>query len=259
MGFFANLKGQKAYALHGKNDYEGARKLYEEAMAAGMNDPRLILAYSVLLLRTEEYQKAREVLVQMQKLPGLNGEFKAQMFMNYAVCCHMLGDTAKAITLLERQCGKSPNGVMYQTLGYLYVEYYDASKPYTPIEVDDNDDKFFTEKKVLTREEAIAKILAFNEEAIAYDDEDAICLDNLGQTYYRVLNDKETAKQWFDKAHEAKPEQIDTLWFLSRYDLENGDTAAAIEKLETAAEGRFSPLNYARPEKIKAEIARLKG
>ena len=69
---------------------------------------------------------------------------------------------------------------------------------------------------MLTREEAIAKILAFNEEAIAYDDEDAICLDNLGQTYYRVLNDKETAKQWFDKAHEAKPEQIDTLWFLSR-------------------------------------------
>ena len=30
MGFFANLKGQKAYALHGKNDYEGARKILDE-------------------------------------------------------------------------------------------------------------------------------------------------------------------------------------------------------------------------------------
>ena len=35
MCFFANLKGQKAMSLHGKNDYEGARKLYQEAYEAG--------------------------------------------------------------------------------------------------------------------------------------------------------------------------------------------------------------------------------
>ena len=101
------------------------------------------------------------------------------------------------------------------------------------------------------------KVLAYNEEAVAYDDEDPICLDNLAQTYYRVLGDKEKAKEWFDKAIAVKANQIDTLWFLSRYDLEKGDTAAAIEKLETAVKGRFSPLNYARPEMIKAELERL--
>lgn len=259
MGFFTNLKGQKAYALHGKDDYQGAKKLYEEAMEAGMNDPRLMLAYSVLLLRIEEYQKAREVLLKVQKLPGLNNEFKNQMFMNYSVCSHMLGDTAKAITLLEKRCGKNPNGVLYQTLGYLYVDYYDASKPYTPIADDSDDDKFFSEKQQLTHEEAVAKVLAFNQEAVAYDDEDPICLDNLAQTYYRVLGDKAAAREWFNKAHELKPGQIDTLWFLSRYDLEDGNTAAAIEKLETASEGRFSPLNFARPEMIKAELDRLQG
>ena len=102
-------------------------------------------------------------------------------------------------------------------------------------------------------------MLAYNEEAIAYDDEDPICLDNLAQTYYRVIGDKVKAKEWFDKAIAIKENQIDTLWFLSRYDLEEGNTAAAIEKLETAAEGRFSPLNYARPEMIAAELKRLQG
>ena len=35
--------------------------------------------------------------------------------------------------------------------------------------------------------------------------------------------------------------------------------AAALEKLEKAAEGRFSPLNYCTKERVLEEIARLKG
>ena len=88
------------------------------------------------------------------------------------------------------------------------------------------------------------KTLKYNQEAVDYDDEDSICLDNLGQTWYRVMSDPEKAKEWFDKAHAVKPEQIDTLYFLSRYDLARGDRKAAAEKLETALEGRFSALNY---------------
>ena len=72
------------------------------------------------------------------------------------------------------------------------------------------------------------------------------------------MNDKAAAKEWFDKAHAEKPGQIDSLWFLSRYDVEAGDTAAAIEKLETAMEGNFSPLNYADKAMIEAELKRLK-
>lgn len=92
---------------------------------------------------------------------------------------------------------------------------------------------------------------------MAYDDEDPICLDNMGQTYYRLVGDKAKAKEYFDAAHKIKPGQIDTLWFLSRYDLEAGDTAAALEKLRTALEGRFSPMNYASKEMVEKEIQRL--
>ena len=85
-----------------------------------------------------------------------------------------------------------------------------------------------------------------------------MCLDNMGQFLYRILGDKEGAKPWFEKAITFKEGQIDTLWFLSRYDLENGDAAAALAKLEKAAEGRFSPLNFATKEGVQAEIDRLK-
>ena len=89
------------------------------------------------------------------------------------------------------------------------------------------------------------------------DDEDSICLDNMGQLYYRVLNDKEKALEYFKKALEYKDSQIDTLYFLSRYDLEAGDREAAKEKLEKALGGRFSPLNYATKDLIQKELEQL--
>ena len=55
-----------------------------------------------------------------------------------------------------------------------------------------------------------------------------------------------------------KPGQIDTLWFLSRYDVEEGNNADAVKKLETALNGRFSPLNKVTKQEVEAEIERLK-
>ena len=75
------------------------------------------------------------------------------------------------------------------------------------------------------------KARAFCMEAVEYDYEDAVCLDNLGQFFYRVCGDPAAAKEWFDKAIAVKPGQIDTLWFLSRYDLEAGNKEAAFENI----------------------------
>jgi len=107
-------------------------------------------------------------------------------------------------------------------------------------------------------QEKIDKAVKLIDDSLEYDDEDPVCLDNKGQFLYRVMGDKAAAKEWFDKAHEEKPNQIDSLWFLSRYDLDNGDKDAAIEKLETALEGRFSPLNFVDKATVQAEVDRLK-
>ena len=50
---------------------------------------------------------------------------------------------------------------------------------------------------------------------------------------------------------------MDSLYFLSRYDLEAGDREAAKKKLGKALEGRFSPLNYVTKELIQKELDQL--
>lgn len=278
MGFLTQIKANKAYRLQQKGQNEEARKLYEEAFAEGMNDPRYNLAYALMIIREGEYQKAKEFLVKHQKAPGMTPSQRVTLLVDYAACCFRLGDVDKGINTLEQQFRKGETGQLYQTLGYLYVEKYDAAKrpdfeeqteaPGEPEETAVTEetaaaeDTEETEKTLSPREaweEGRKKAEDFIRKSVEYDDEDPICLDNMGQFIYRVLEDKAGAREWFDKAYALKDSQIDTLYFLSRYDEEAGDRKAALEKLEKAAGGRFSPLNYCSRETVQKEIERLKG
>lgn len=274
MGFMASLKAQMAMRAHGKGDLEKAKALYQEAIDKGVLEARPMLAYALILIREGKYEEAMALLLKAQKAPDLTPDRKTQLFVDYAACCAKTGQLDKGVKLLERQHERTPIGISYQTLGYLYVEQLAAGKPVAdestvvmvpgPHEFSDpvpGEGLTVEEKQAILDEQWAAKVEKARkllEDSIEYDDEDPVCLDNMAQFLYRVMGDKAAAKEWFDKAHEEKPGQIDSLWFLSRYDLEKGDKSAAIEKLETALEGRFSPLNYADKAMIEAEIARLK-
>lgn len=280
MGFMATIKAQQAMRAHGKGDLEQAKKLYEEAIDKGLMSARPMLGYAILLIREGSYDKAMPLLIKAQKCPDLTPDQKSQLFVDYAACLMKKGELDKAIHLLEKQHNRAPIGLTYQTLGYMYVEKYSGAKPVAEAapekaaeapEMPENADTEASaeaaeeQMKVKTQEdidrewqEGIDKMFAFIQESVDYDDEDPICLDNLGQAYYRVTGEKDKAKEWFEKAHAEKDSQIDTLWFLSRYDLEAGDKAAAIAKLEKALEGRFSPLNFCTKEMVREEVERLK-
>lgn len=280
MGFMATIKAQQAMRAHGKGDLEQAKKLYEEAIDKGLMSARPMLGYAILLIREGSYDKAMPLLIKAQKCPDLTPDQKSQLFVDYAACLMKKGELDKAIHLLEKQHNRAPIGLTYQTLGYMYVEKYSGAKPVAEAapekaaeapEMSENADTEASaeaaeeQMKVKTQEdidcewqEGIDKMFAFIQESVDYDDEDPICLDNLGQAYYRVTGEKDKAKEWFEKAHAEKDSQIDTLWFLSRYDLEAGDKAAAIAKLEKALEGRFSPLNFCTKEMVQEEVERLK-
>lgn len=277
MGFMATIKAQQAMRAHGKGDLEQAKKLYEEAIDKGLMSARPMLGYAILLIREGSYDKAMPLLIKAQKCPDLTPDQKSQLFVDYAACLMKKGELDKAIHLLEKQHNRAPIGLTYQTLGYMYVEKYSGAKPVAEAEpekaaeaLEMPDTEASTEAaeeqpKVKTQEdidrewqEGIDKMFAFIQESVDYDDEDPVCLDNLGQAYYRVTGEKDKAKEWFDKAHAEKDSQIDTLWFLSRYDLEAGDKAAAIAKLEKALDGRFSPLNFCTKEMVQEEVERLK-
>lgn len=280
MGFMATIKAQQAMRAHGKGDLEQAKKLYEEAIDKGLMSARPMLGYAILLIREGSYDKAMPLLIKAQKCPDLTPDQKSQLFVDYAACLMKKGELDKAIHLLEKQHNRAPIGLTYQTLGYMYVEKYSGAKPVAEAapekaaeapEMPENADTEASaeaaeeQMKVKTQEdidrewqEGIDKMFAFIHESVDYDDEDPVCLDNLGQAYYRVTGEKDKAKEWFEKAHAEKDSQIDTLWFLSRYDLEAGDKAAAIAKLEKALEGRFSPLNFCTKEMVREEVERLK-
>ena len=277
MGFMATIKAQQAMRAHGKGDLEQAKKLYEEAIDKGLMSARPMLGYAILLIREGSYDKAMPLLIKAQKCPDLTPDQKSQLFVDYAACLMKKGELDKAIHLLEKQHNRAPIGLTYQTLGYMYVEKYSGAKPVaeaTPekaaeaLEMPDTEastEAAEEQPKVKTQEdidrewqEGIDKMFAFIQESVDYDDEDPVCLDNLGQAYYRVTGEKDKAKEWFEKAHAEKDSQIDTLWFLSRYDLEAGDKAAATAKLEKALDGRFSPLNFCTKEMVREEVERLK-
>ena len=273
MGLGTAFKANRAGRALKNGDTAEAIRLYEECFQEGLNDPRSVLSYAVLIIRDGQYQKAKEFLVKHQKAPGMTPDQRTTLIVDYAACCFRLGDMDKGVRKLEELHRKGPSGLVYQTLGYLYVEQYEASKKAAFLaretEAQETADPALAmiaaeqgESVPMTLEEkweaGRQKALKFNEEAVEYDDEDPICLDNLAQVWYRVMEDPEKARPYFEKAHEIKPEQIDTLYFLSRYDLAEGNTAAAIEKLEKAKEGRFSPLNYCSKDQVEAEIRKLK-
>lgn len=280
MGFMATIKAQQAMRAHGKGDLEQAKKLYEEAIDKGLMSARPMLGYAILLIREGSYDKAMPLLIKAQKCPDLTPDQKSQLFVDYAACLMKKGELDKAIHLLEKQHNRAPIGLTYQTLGYMYVEKYSGAKPVAEAapekaaeapEMPENADteasaeEAAEQPKVKTQEdidrewqEGIDKMFAFIQQSVDYDDEDPVCLDNLGQAYYRVTGEKDKAKEWFEKAHAEKDSQIDTLWFLSRYDLEAGDKAAAIAKLEKALDGRFSPLNFCTKDMVREEVERLK-
>ena len=228
MSLKTSLKIRQAMAKQQKGETAAAMQLYEEALNDGATDVRAILSYTVLLIRDGQFAKARELLVKIQKSPYMNAEQRRQLLVNYAACVYKMGELEKGISVLEREHTKEASGMVYETLGYLYVEAGDAEKA-----------------------------LAYNQEALEYDDEDPISLDNMAQVYYRLLGDKAKAKEYFQKAIALKPKQIDTLYFLAQYDLEAGDKEAAREKLSTAMEGRFSPLNYATKEAVQQQLDQL--
>lgn len=228
MSFFANITGNKALTAHGKGEYEKALQLYEEAVAKGADNYRVLRGYSVLLIRTSQFDKALEILKKAEKTPKLTPKDKTEIRTNYAIILARKGHLDHALEILEDEFRHLKNSNMYSIIGFLKIEQGNAEET-----------------------------LAFNKAALEYDDTDPVFLDNLAQTYYRLLGDKETAKVYFDKALAAKPSAIDTNYFLALYDLEAGDKAKAKERLELALKGFTSPLNYATPDMIKAKLAEI--
>lgn len=287
MGLRDELKIRAAASKQQKGHKEEAMAMYAELYEAGVVKSSYMLPYSTLLLKKggeENYKLAMEMLKKCQKAPDLTQPYRIRLFVNYAAAQYKLGDLPAAIRNMETIARKNATGDIYSVLGYLYVEAGWLEIPVPEEKKEDipavpaADDDANTEsgartesneniaaaenagmrEPVSSREYYFIKAVEFGQQGLDYDDEDAVVLDNMGQAYYRLANDKAKAREYFEKAHEMNPKQIDTLYFLSRYDIDEGRIQDAVEKLETALEGNFSVLNFCTKEMCEKDLAELR-
>lgn len=90
-----------------------------------------------------------------------------------------------------------------------------------------------------------------------YDDEDGVILDNMGQLNL-AMGDKEKALEYFTRAHEIKPKQVDTLYYLATLALERGDKEKAREYLNDALGGNYSSLCTTTREQAQTLLDSIK-
>lgn len=230
MGFFdaakAAYNGNRAYHLHvdanklagegkvaqAKEKYQAALKLYDEAVRQGNNAPNILQAYALLLMRENEFEKARALLEDMSRRKGLSDGEWAQLRLQYSIYLWHKGELDRAIETINRAAAKGMNGSIYGTLGMYWVDKARQTGEFGPA-------------------------LEFNRQAMDYDDEDAATLDNMAQLHEAMAEaepDGEKAAalraralDYYRKAHAQKPRQITTIYYLARMLHRDGDDAGA--------------------------------
>lgn len=220
----------KALLDEAKKSYNEAMKLYTEAYELGFRSSNYLQSYAILLMREGQQEKARNILLEIQNIKGLSKDDWHNLRVNYSICQWKLGQLDKAIETIGHAAREKMNSSVYNTLGMYLVD-----------------------KARITGETEEA--MKFNMEALDYDDEDAATLDNLGQLYI-IMSDLEkakgdmekaaeytaTARKYLEKAHENKPRQITTIYYLAELMLAAGETDKAREMVHKADTIYFSAL-----------------
>ena len=229
-GIKAELEGRKAYALHSQAQrlyeqdkpaearakHDEALATYEHAIAMGCAKPQYLMGYGVLLLRYGRFDEAHDIFLKCEHSSLLSKEEKPRLRVNFAIAQWKRGELDSAIEQLRYALDQGKTGLIYGTLGYVLIEKARQTGDFT-------------------------EAIAFNNEALDYDDEDAVVLDNMGQMYLS-MGDKDKALEYFTKAHEQKPKQVDTLYYLATLAAERGEKDKALEYLDTALNGNYSAL-----------------
>ena len=226
-GFKVNLAGNKALRAHQnaqqaakrgddkqmEKQYELAKVLYEEALEAGCEMPKVYMSYAILLMRDGELERARDLMLKVQKFPALADVEKKQLHINYAVCQWKMGNIDKAIELLKGAEAKGKSSTIYMMLGHLLLKKAVESGDYTEAE-------------------------PYVTEAYEYDEDDAEGIDLMGQLHF-CRGEMDKAKVMFEKALQKDDKQGWSMVYLAKIAAQVGDAAAEKQWMERAVQSHF--------------------
>lgn len=237
IAYFAAKLYVKRYVLYSStanryyraNQIEKAITYFQKAIKVASCRPRVIVSYAYLLLRQGELEECEKVinLIEERRL-----KLEVRDEMNFNLVLSLLswkkGDLDKAIEILEKVYKNYKNSTLYESLGYLLVLKGDYDKA-----------------------------LAFNLEALEYNNSSEIILDNLGECYYYLGQ--------FDKSYDiyekllSKPISFpEPYYFLGMLLKHKGKLQEAVESLEKAKSCKESFLSDLKMETIEKELELVK-
>ena len=257
--FFTSIKANRAYRLHstanqlikiGEHDKAAKRldkalQLYDEAYSEGNRRRLILMAYSIILMRYGRFEKAKEVLLVINRQDKLSNQEKYQLRVNYAIVQWKLGNSELALSTIRKADAEGKSSVIYSTMGML-----------------------LTDRAAETGD--FEEALAYAKEALEYDENDPSSLDNMGQLkYYMAAHERKNGNSeaadalmqesmdWLKKAYEEKADQVTTLYFLAKIHHERGESEKAKEYIEKTSECYFTAMCQITREdiaKLKKEI-----
>ena len=243
--FKANMAGNKAYRAHahanrlsdsGRADeaeklYADAMRLYIQAEQLGCKSSRILTGYSVLLMRTENFEKAKQLISKVYEDKTLTADDKFHLCLNHALCQWRLGALDKALSDMELCGDHHKTGLYYDIMSSLLIE-----------------------KGVQTGDFAPAEDICT--QALNYDDEDGRAICAMGLLRYYQGNYDE-AKKLLSKSSEVFPSYPASRVGLALVAKAAGDVSGARAHIEAALKLRFpttSPLSKQFAEQLKREL-----
>ncbi len=174
MSIISNFVSFFGYYNHSRGKLEKAEQWYRRAHKFGPMPPAREGTFGVLLLKRGDFEGAITQFDIALKDRGCKDNLRAMIRMNRAMAYFKLGDTQKALIALEDIHSNFKSLRVYQTLGYVYTAagFYDKAEPY-------------------------------NLEAVEYEPDDPVILDNTGQMYLQ-MGEWDKAKEYCERAYAVK-------------------------------------------------------
>lgn len=230
IGLYQNLPNfyaMRANAEYGKGNPERALELLAKSYATGRMFAQHQISYGYLLLRMGRLDEAERMLLEVKNKANIPRNIKMNTEQNLALVAWKRGELQQAIEKMEEIHAQFKTTAVYESLGYFYIAGGELDKA-----------------------------LAFNQEALDYDAQDAVILDNMGQTHY-LRGEYEEAAKIYEGLLEKQPKFPEPYFNYGQVLLQQGEREKAIDWMQQALQYKGSYLSTVSHDEIKQALIDL--